>query len=57
MDIAAVVLIPLLVAIAAGFVFLVRGRSRVMDYHSHLDDKFELESAHKMSHGGGGGGG
>jgi hypothetical protein len=38
----------------AGFVFLVRARSRVMDYHSHLDDRFELESVHKMNHGGGG---
>ncbi|MGH3365992.1 MAG: hypothetical protein ACRDOY_02185 [Nocardioidaceae bacterium] len=54
MNIAAVVVIVLLVALAAGFVLLVRGRSRVMDYHSHLDDKFELESAHKMNHGGGG---
>jgi hypothetical protein len=54
-DIAAVVVIVLLVALAAGFVVLIRGRSRVMDYHSHLDDSFELESAHKMNHGGGGG--
>jgi uncharacterized protein YwlG (UPF0340 family) len=54
-DIAAVVVIVLLVALAAGLVVLIRGRSRVMDYHSHLDDSFELESAHKMNHGGGGG--
>jgi hypothetical protein len=53
-DIAPVVVIVLLVIIAAGLVVLVRGRSRVMDYHSHLNDRFELESVHKMNHGGGG---
>ena len=48
-------MIVLLAALAAGFVFLGRARGRVMDYHAHLDDRFELVSAHKMSHGGGGG--
>lgn len=57
MDIAPVVVIVLVVILAAGFVGLVRGRSRVMDYHTGLDDKFELHAVHKMSHGGGGGGG
>jgi hypothetical protein len=37
------------------FVVLLRGRSRDMDYHTHLDDRFELQPALKMSHGGGGG--
>lgn len=55
MDVAAVVVVVLVIALAAGFVVLIRGRSRVMDYHSDLDDSFELESAHKMNHGGGGG--
>jgi len=48
--------IVLLVILTAGFVILVRGRSRVMAYHRHLRDSFELESVHKMNHGGGGGG-
>jgi hypothetical protein len=56
-DIAAVVVIVVLVALSAGFVVLARGRSHVMDYHSHLDDSFELDARHKMSHGGGGDGG
>lgn len=55
MDIAAVVVTVVMAALAVGFVVLLRGRSRVMDYHAHLDDRFELQSAHKMSHGGSGG--
>jgi len=51
--VAAVVVLVALGALGAGFVVPFAADPRVMDYHSHLDDSFGLESAHTLSHGGG----
>lgn len=51
-----VVMIAVVAAFAVGLFFLGRNRRRVMDYHTDVDDSFELDYRHKMSHGNGGGG-